>query len=171
MRICLQKCKMPKYDETLSLFCWKSVWSTSDISLTNGGRSRDVRQHICASKLNHHWSDNGLLPDRHQAVIWTNAGILLIGPLGRSFGWIVIKNHIFPFKKMLLKMSSGKWRPFCLGLNVLKNCDDTWYGRSWSPLVHVIACLLWSPFLRITDLLGIPCMRYMLLISRQHNSR
>ena len=26
-------------------------------------------------------SDNGLSPDRHQAIIWTNAGILLIGPL------------------------------------------------------------------------------------------
>ena len=27
----------------------------------------------------------GLLPGRRQAIIWTNAGILLIGPLGANF--------------------------------------------------------------------------------------
>ena len=27
-------------------------------------------------------SENGLSPGRHQAIIWTNAGMLLIGPLG-----------------------------------------------------------------------------------------
>ena len=26
-------------------------------------------------------SDNGLVPDRHQAIIPTNAGLLLLGPL------------------------------------------------------------------------------------------
>ena len=30
-------------------------------------------------------SDNGLSPARHQAIIWTNAGVLLIGPLGINF--------------------------------------------------------------------------------------
>ena len=30
-------------------------------------------------------SDNGLSPDRHQAIIWTNAGILLIGHLEINF--------------------------------------------------------------------------------------
>ena len=29
-------------------------------------------------------SDNGLSPVRRQAIIWTNAGILLIGPLGAN---------------------------------------------------------------------------------------
>ena len=36
--------------------------------------------HICISKLTIIGSDNGLAPDRHQAIIWTNDGILLIGP-------------------------------------------------------------------------------------------
>ena len=63
-------------------------------------------------------SDNGLSPDRRQAIIWTNAGILLIWPLGTNFSETLIEIHIFSFKKMHLKMSSGKWRPFCLGLNV-----------------------------------------------------
>ena len=83
--------------------------------LTNWGRVT----HICVSKLNIIGSDNGLSPGRRQAIIWTNAGILLIGPSGTNFSKISIKIHILSFKKMHLKMSSGKWQPFCLGLNVL----------------------------------------------------
>ena len=75
--------------------------------------------HIYVSKLTIIGSDNGLSPDRHQAIIWTKDRILLIGPLGTNFSEILIKIHAFSFKKMYLKMSSGKWRPFCLGLNVL----------------------------------------------------
>ena len=37
--------------------------------------------HLCISNLTIIGSDNGLSPDRRQAVIWTNVGILLIGPL------------------------------------------------------------------------------------------
>ena len=75
--------------------------------------------HICISKLTIIGSDNGLSPERHQAIIWTNAGILLIEPLGTNFSEISNEIHTFSFKKMHLKMSSAKWRPFCLGLNVL----------------------------------------------------
>ena len=66
-----------------------------------------------------HSIDNGLSPGRRQAIIWTNDGILLIGPLGTNFSEIISKIHTFLFKKMLLKTSSAKGRPFCLGLNVL----------------------------------------------------
>ena len=86
-----------------------------DISLTQWGRVT----HICVSKLTILGSDNGLSPDRRQAIIWTNAGILLIGPLRTNFSEMLIEIHTFSFKKMHLKMSSGKWWPFCLGLNVL----------------------------------------------------
>ena len=75
--------------------------------------------HIWVSKLTIIGSDNGLSPDRRHAIIWTNAGILSIGPLGTNFKEILIEIHIFSFKKMHLNMSSGKWRPFCLGLNAL----------------------------------------------------
>ena len=34
---------------------------------------------------------NGLSPGRRQAIIWTNAGILLIGPLGTNFSKILAK--------------------------------------------------------------------------------
>ena len=33
--------------------------------------------------------------------------------------------HTFSFKKMHLKLSSGKWRPSCLGLNVLQSLRHT----------------------------------------------
>ena len=62
-----------------------------------------------------------IMAGRGQAIIWNNAGILLIGPLGTNFSEILIKIYIFSFKKMRLKMSSGKWQPSYLGLNVLTN--------------------------------------------------
>ena len=86
------------------------------ISLTHWGRVT----HICVVKMTIIGSVNGLSPGRRQAIIWTNAGILLIGPLGTNFIEILIGIQTFSFKKVHLKMSSAKWRPFCLGLNVLK---------------------------------------------------
>ena len=83
--------------------------------LTHWGRVT----HRCVSKLAIIGADNGLSPGRRQAIIWTNAGILLIVPLGTKFSEILIEIHTFSIKKMHLKMSSAKWRSFCLGLNVL----------------------------------------------------
>ena len=65
-------------------------------------------------------SDNGWLPGRRQIIIWTNAGMLLIGPLGTTFSEIYIKVHTFSFKKMLLEMSCGHWRPFGFVTNLLR---------------------------------------------------
>ena len=91
----------------------KVLWAK--VTLIHWGRV----MHICGSKLTITGSDNGLSPDQRQAFIWTNDGISLIGPLGTNLSEILIKIHTFSFKKMHLKMSSGKRRPFCLGLNVL----------------------------------------------------
>ena len=54
------------------------------LSLTHWGRVT----HKCVGKLTIIGSDNGLSPGRHQAIIWTNAGILLSGPLGTNFSEI-----------------------------------------------------------------------------------
>ena len=83
--------------------------------LTHWGRVT----HICVGNLTIIVSDNGLSPGRRQAITWTNIGILLIGPLGTNFSEMLIEIHTFSFKKIHLKILSGKWRPFCLGLNVL----------------------------------------------------
>ena len=98
------------------------------ILLTHWGRVT----HICVNKLTIIGSDNGLSPGRHQAIIWTNAGILLIGPWGINFSEILI----FSFKKMSLGMSSANWPPFCLGLNVLMKGHYKymyWVTKIWDP--------------------------------------
>ena len=76
--------------------------------------------HICVSKLSIIGSDNDLSPGRRQAINWTIVGILLIGSLGTNFNETFIEIHMFSFTKIHLKASSGKWRPFYLGLNVLR---------------------------------------------------
>ena len=93
--------------------------------LTHWGRVT----HICVGNLTTIGTDNGLSPGRRQAIIWTNAGILLIRPSWTNFSEILIEIPIFSFKKMRLKVSSAKRRPFCLGLNVL---------------IQVIEQLLWG---------------------------
>ena len=80
--------------------------------------------HICVNKLTIIDSDNGLSPDRRQATIWTNAGILLIGPLETNFSEIRIEIHTSSVKIMHLKMS-GKLAPFCLSLIVLTQVEDS----------------------------------------------
>ena len=84
--------------------------------LTHWGRVT----HICVSKLTIIGSDNGLSPGRRQAIIWTNAGILLIRTLGTNFSEILGEIHSFSFSKMHSKMSSAKWRLFGLDFNELK---------------------------------------------------
>ena len=59
--------------------------------------------HMYVSKLNTIGSDNGLSPGRRQAINWTNAGVILIGPLGTNSKEILIKIHIFSFNKMRWK--------------------------------------------------------------------
>ena len=68
------------------------------VKLTHWGRVT----HICVSKIAIIGSNNGLSPSRRQAIIWTNAGILLIGPLGTNFSEILIEIQTFSFKKMHL---------------------------------------------------------------------
>ena len=59
-----------------------------------------------------------------------------------NFTDILIEINIFSFKKIYLKMSSGKLRPSCLGLNVLTDvCGFTVAIKS--PIYHV---LQWPPF-------------------------
>ena len=60
-------------------------------------------------------SDNGFAPIRRQAIIQTNAELLLIGPSGTNVSEILIKMQNFSFMKMHLKISSAKWRHFVQG--------------------------------------------------------
>ena len=83
--------------------------------LTHWGRVT----HICVSNLTIIGSDNGLSPGGRQAIIWTNTGIFLIGPLGTNFSEISIEILTFSIKKMRFKVLSAKMvailsRPQCV---------------------------------------------------------
>ena len=98
--------------------CWPRPRSRTPYGVTrpqwvNSLRPSDA--YICVSNLTIIGSDNGLSPGRRQAIIWSNAGILLNGPLGTNFSEILIKTQIFSFIKMHPKIPSAKWRPFCPG--------------------------------------------------------
>ena len=75
------------------------------LKLTHWGRVT----HIIVSKLNIIGSDNALSPGRHQAIIRTNRGILLIGYLGTNLTEILIEILTLSFKKMCSNMPSAKW--------------------------------------------------------------
>ena len=72
--------------------------------------------HICVSKLPTIGSDYGLSPGRRQAIIWTNAGIVLIGPLWTNVSeiWIEISNIFIQenaFERVVCEMAVMLSRP------------------------------------------------------------
>ena len=101
------------------------------VELTHWGRV------ICISKLTIIGSGKCLSPGWCQAIIWTSAGRLLIGPLGTNFSESLIEIHTFPCKKMHLKISFAKWCLFCPCPNVLTmmlRCNNvlcTWQVAMW----------------------------------------
>ena len=120
------------FDGFMQKKCY-SITNTIEFCLIyiNSLRLGDAYIHLYS---NHH-SENGLSPGRHQAIIWTNDGILLIGPLETNFSEILIEIYTFSFKKMYLKMLSGNRWPFCLSLNVLSH-------RFEGPgMTHIVSCI------------------------------
>ena len=97
------------------VFFWLGIWCESLVWVIIRWRRVSQNAGVLVG------SDNGLSPSRHQAIIWTNGGILLIRNLGTNFSEILSEIYTVSFKKTHLKMSSGKCRPFCLGLNVLRH--------------------------------------------------
>ena len=116
--------------------------------LTHWGRVT----HICVSKLTIIGSDNGLSPGRCQAIIWTNAGKLLIRPLGTNFNEMLIEILTFSFTKMRLKVSSAKWRPSLSRPQCVKTdhccCDDLGRTNSKPSAVLVLAYFQSEPSLQ-----------------------
>ena len=75
--------------------------------------------HIFVSKEAIIGSDNNLSPNRRQIIIWTSAGVFLVGRLGTHFSKILFKIQQFPSKRHL-KMTPVKFlavslsRPQCV---------------------------------------------------------
>ena len=138
-----------RYIVTSSLIGWVHIyrkWSLHNITktkhelkmydcgslrglLTHWGRVT----HICVSKLTIIGSDNGLLPGWRQAIISTNARILLIGPLGTKLNQ---NSYIFAqenaFEIVVWKMMAILSRPQCV--NSLRPSDaymHRWTNHPW----------------------------------------
>ena len=78
--------------------------------------------HICVSNQITIGSDIGLSPGRRQAIFWTNAGTLLIGPLGTNFSEILIDIDTFSlnaFENVVRKMTAIWSRPQCVNTNIV----------------------------------------------------
>ena len=119
---CLLNVIYPAQQDPKRSYCSKQLLERIS---THWGRET----HICVGKLIIIGSDNGLSSDRRQAIIWTNAPRLLsIVPLRTYFNENLIKIQQFSLKKMHVKLSSAKWRPSCLGLNML---TWTWVNRQY----------------------------------------
>ena len=94
----------------------KYIKLTSWSGLTHWGRVTP----IYVSKLTMIRSDNG----RRQAIIWTNARILLIWNLGTNFSEILREIHKSSLKKIHLKMSSA----ICVNSTLfLYSCFQAWW--------------------------------------------
>ena len=84
-------------------FFWGGVLSSINSSTPSAAYVRQIG------------SGNGLSPVRRQAITWTNADLLSIGPLETNYSETQIKIQKFSFMKMHFKISSVKWRPVCPG--------------------------------------------------------
>ena len=74
---------------------------------------------ICVGNLTIIGSNNGLSPGLRQAIIWTNAGILLIGPIETNFNEIFNQNsNIFiqenVFESIVCEMAAILCWPQCV---------------------------------------------------------
>ena len=78
------------------------IGSISNTDLTHSDRVT----HICVSKLN-------------TIIIWTKAGLLLIGPRGTNYDEVLSDIIKSSSKKIHLNVLSAKLRQFCFGFNVL----------------------------------------------------
>ena len=129
----------------------------------------DRAAHICVSKLTIIDSDYGLSPGRHQDIIWTNTGILLIGSLATIFCEILCEIHcpacrtsliatrfwvvmIYPIIKCLTQLEfSFILLDLCLFItifNFILNYVPTatfWiftYHKIW--ILLIIFCFIWN---------------------------
>ena len=94
----------------------------------------DRAMRICVSKLTTIVSDNGLSPDRHQIIIWTNSWILLIEPLGTNFSEILSDIHIYLHSRKRVWKCRLRNGDHFLGRNVLSHhWLRKWLGsrRGW----------------------------------------
>ena len=96
--------------------------------------------HICVCKLTVIGSDNGLSHERRQAIIWTNAGILLIWPLGTNFRSNINRNTTIFIEEnacvnVVCEMNPILSRPQCVFVLCVL--------LKWALHIDMLSCLLY----------------------------
>ena len=144
--------------------CWMSNIHMMPLSLTHWGRMT----HIYIYYITIIGSDNGLSPGRRQAIIWTSAGILLIGPLGTNFSEILtcrnsnISIQENALENVVCEMTSILSRPQCVKLSKrcldltgsMWPCDAIWRQKYWSNLVGIMTFTLSHHLYQCWHILG-----------------
>ena len=116
--------------------------------------------HLCINNLTIIGSDNGLSPGRHQAIIWTSDGQLLIEHLGTNFSEILIEILTFfiqesAFESVVWKMAAilswPQWvnRPRSLmhaSLIHMYVTREEWFWSGWQfgSFVRIFVPKRWS---------------------------
>ena len=120
----------------------------------------DAWPSICVYKLTMIGSDNGMSPGRRQAIIWTNAGILLIGPLGKTPVKSFFNQNLYIFieENIVWKMAAILSRPQCVKSQPLRyacNMLWSWFGRGLShSCIHSPSCPIIQGSMTFHDLEG-----------------
>ena len=99
-------------------------------------------------------SDNSSSPGGRKAIIWTNPGILLLGPLGINFSKILIEINTFSLKKCHWKCSLQNGLYFisalcwCWNINVkyisTPRLRMSWILASTCFTGHDVECMKWG---------------------------
>ena len=99
---------------------------------------------ICVGNLTIIGSDNGLSPGRRQAIIWINARILLIGPLGTNFTEIAFAIQTFLVKKNAFENVVWKMAAILSRPQFVKAMTLHFPGVKLLPIL-VLTCCQWDP--------------------------
>ena len=107
-----------------------------------------IVKHICVNKLTIIGSDNGLSPGRCQAIIWTNAAILLIVPLVTNFSESQSKFKHFHWKNtfevVICEILSISHRPQCVNTAVTLYFRCAFSAVSSMPSIFFTARPVWK---------------------------
>ena len=152
------KAVLPLAKSLVTVSCQSNDTSPINCILTHWGRVT----HICVGNLTIIGSDNGLSPGRRQAIIWTNDGKLLIGPLGnfnRNLNIFIQENA---FENVVWKMSAVLSWPQC----VKWKCLHTLNVLKFALIDMPASSFLWDPVL--TALSYYATLHYIPLVARKY---
>ena len=136
----------------------------------------DQVTHICVSKLTIIRSDYALTPGRHQAIVQTNARILLIWPLGTNFSKAWISIHTFSFKNefedVVWEMTAILyWTQRIKGLDSHRHgsCSQIYRTHNIQPPLGVVHCYI-DPVINNHNAIIFPSMVFGQLPKREENA-